>query len=338
MVGLRWALRRLCQQEILNSSRGLSKSKREGLESRLQLLGREYSSAGRGIGVWGACFDGGQPHEGTGEAPGLLREAGLLGRLRETGCSVIDHGDLVGSRGGQEEVLEFSKRTAAQVKAILDQGQVAVTLGGDHSIGLGTLAGSLQHNPDTVVLWVDAHADINTPASSTSGNMHGMPVSFHLPSLSSDLTPWLDPVLSPQRIAYLGLRDVDPPEQAVLESLGIASYYTQDLDRLGVAGALGEALTRIDPGGQRPIHLSFDIDVLDPSEAPATGTRVRGGLTLREGLQLAHLVSCTGRLAAVDMVEVNPRLARDAGDAERTVEAAGSILLAALGLRKQPPL
>jgi len=140
------------------------------------------------------------------------------------------------------------------------------------------------------------------------------------------------------RIAYLGLRDVDPPEQAVLESLGIASYYTQDLDRLGVAGALGEALTRIDPEGQRPIHLSFDIDVLDPNEAPATGTRVRGGLTLREGLQIAHLVSCTGRLAAVDMVEVNPRLARDAGDAERTVEAAGSILLAALGLRKQPPL
>merc|ERR1719151_556045 len=219
----------------------------------------------------------------------------------------MDHGDLVGSRGGQEEVLEFSKRTAAQVKAILAQGQVAVTLGGDHSIGLGTLAGSLQHNPNTVVLWVDAHADINTPASSTSGNMHGMPVSFHLPSLSSDLTPWIDPLLSPQRIAYLGLRDVDPPEQSVLESLGIASYYVQDLDRLGVAGALGEALTRI----------------------------VRGGLTLREGLQLAHLVSCTGRLAAVDMVEVNPRLARDAGDAERTVEAAGSILLAALGLRKQ---
>ena len=156
MVGLRWALRRLGQQGALNSRRGLSK--REGLE----LMGREYSSAGRGIGIWGACFDGGQPHEvlsfakpqqrqkqmkslscqGTGEAPGLLREAGLLRRLREGGCSVTDHGDLVsllslaagcvynsllqqvGSRGGQEEVLEFSKRTAAQVKAILDQGQV----------------------------------------------------------------------------------------------------------------------------------------------------------------------------------------------------------------------
>jgi len=336
MVGLRWALRRLLgQQGSLNSSQGISKSQETTLT--WQTLSREYSSAGRGIGVWGACFDGGQPHQGTGEAPGLLREAGLLKRLKEGGHSVTDHGDLAGPRGGPEEVLEFSKRTAERVKAILDQGQVAVTLGGDHSIGLGTLAGSLQHNPDTVVLWVDAHADINTPSSSTSGNMHGMPVSFHLPSLSSDLTPWIDPVLSPQRIAYLGLRDVDPPEQAVLESLGIASYYVQDMDRLGVSNALGEALSRIDPEGKRPIHLSFDIDVLDPSEAPATGTRVRGGLTLREGLQLAHLVHTTGRLSAVDMVEVNPRLEKSPGDAERTVEAAGSILLAALGLRRQPP-
>ena len=129
-----------------------------------------------GVGLWGACFDGGQPHEGTGEAPGLLRAAGLVERLRGEGSLVTDHGDLVGTRGGQQEVLDFSRLVAARVKEILGKGQVAVTLGGDHSVGLGTVAGSLQHDPDTVVLWVDAHADINTLETSTTGNMHGMPV------------------------------------------------------------------------------------------------------------------------------------------------------------------
>ena len=144
----------------------------------------------RPIGVWGACFDQGQPHTGVGEAPQVMREAGLLKRLNALGCSVTDHGDITALRGEdqspptrQKEVAKFNQTTHNMVKQILDQGHIALTLGGDHSIGLGTVAGHLSSDPDCVVIWVDAHADINTISTSNSGNMHGMPVSFNIKQL-----------------------------------------------------------------------------------------------------------------------------------------------------------
>jgi len=307
--------------------------------SAIKIQNYQYSTFKRervpeGVGVFGACFDGGQPHRGTGQAPKLIREAGLVDRLKNMGCNIVDHGDLTGERGGKEEVFQFSKNVSETVSRILGMGQVAVTLGGDHSVGLGTLAGHLQHDPEAVVIWVDAHADINTLASSASGNMHGMPVSFNIQSLNNGEPSWLVPRLLPSRLAYLGLRDVEESERRVLDELGIAAYYIQDIDRLGLAGTVGEALARVDPGGNRNIHMSFDIDVLDPLEAPATGTKVRGGLTLREGQQLSALIHSTGRLRAVDLVEVNPALGKDNDEVERTVDAACNVIMASLGYRK----
>ena len=165
------------------------------------LLLRSVSVSGRGlpgvrrlsqlpVGVWGACFDQGQPHTGVGEAPQAPREAGLVSRLSGLGCAVTDHGDVRVVRGEdqsmatrQREVARFSGTAHNMVKQMVSQGQLAVTLGGDHSIALGTVAGHLACDPDCVVVWVDAHADINTLTSSNSGNMHGMPLSFNIKQL-----------------------------------------------------------------------------------------------------------------------------------------------------------
>ena len=142
------------------------------------------------VGIWGACFDQGQPHQGVGDAPHAMREAGLVTRLTKEGCSVTDHGDVVVVRGEdqtpntrQKEVAKFGEVAYNMVKKMVGEGEIAVTLGGDHSIALGTVAGHLACDPDCVVVWVDAHADINTLSSSESGNMHGMPLSFNIQQL-----------------------------------------------------------------------------------------------------------------------------------------------------------
>jgi len=303
-----------------------------------------HSSSNR-IGLFGACFDQGQPHQGVGEAPTLIRQAGLLQKLSRKGCTdVTDFGDLrvdrIDGKMEQSSVLQFNQSVSAQVEKILGEGRICLTLGGDHSVGLGTLAGHLAADPDAVVLWVDAHADINTLASTETGNMHGMPVSFNIEQLQEDnktqqpqLISWLSPRLKPSRLAYIGLRDVDPGEWAIIQKFSIPCFPMEAIDKLGISTVVMSALNMVDPMKERKIHLSFDIDVLDPSEAPATGTKVRGGLTLREALTLCEMVQDTGRLAAVDLVEVNPRLARTEDDLANTVEAAVEVILAAVGRR-----
>ena len=298
----------------------------------------------RSVGVWGACFDQGQRHPGAGEGPAVLRSSGLLERLSELGVSVADHGDIRELRS-EEDTLEtrqratarFSRVTRDKVKSILESGHMALTLGGDHSIGLGSVAASLEHDPDTVVVWVDAHADINTMTTSNSGNMHGMPVSFNIPELREefpheDLMDWITPGLDTSRLVYIGLRDVEEEERKILEKLSITAYYMSDVDRLGINHVVSEALTRLDKSGTRNIHLSFDIDALDPVEASATGTPVRGGLSLREGMTVCDMIQRTGRLSAMDLVEINPRLG-DEREVMKTVESAQLLIYSALGLR-----
>ena len=299
----------------------------------------------RKVGVWGACFDQGQRHPGASEGPDVIRSSGLLQKLSVMGVEVEDHGDVRVERSADHDNLEnrqratakFSHTTFDMVRKILGKGQLALTLGGDHSVGLGTVAASLQHDADTVVVWVDAHADINTMTSSNSGNMHGMPVSFNIPQLAEQfphpqLMDWITPRLDPARIVYIGLRDVEEAERSILTRLNIAAYYMSDIDRLGISNVISEALEKMDPDGRRKIHLSFDIDALDPSEASATGTPVRGGLTLREGMTVCDLIQRTGRLSAMDIVEVNPRLG-DTVEVKKTVDSAALLIYSALGLR-----
>ena len=234
-------------------------------------------------------------------------------------------------------VCAVTRKLSSQVYEHAKEGRFVLTLGGDHSIAIGTISGSAKAmrerlGREIAVIWVDAHADINTPEISDSGNIHGMPVAF-LTGLASDQPDapfgWIqdDQRISVKKLVYIGLRDVDRGEKKLLREHGIKAFSMHDVDRHGIGRVMDMALGWI--GSDTPIHLSFDIDALDPMWAPSTGTAVRGGLTLREGDFIAECVHQTGSLIALDLVEVNPSL--EAQGAMETVRAGVSIVRSALG-------
>ena len=218
-----------------------------------------------------------------------------------------------------------SKLADAVEKSIRD-GRFPLVLGGDHSIGVGSLSGILRVRPNVGVIWVDAHADLNTPATSGSGNMHGMPIGLLMdhPTESVDVStlPGFEflidgPRLSPDQIVYIGLRDVDPTERRWIRELGIKAFTMYDIDHYGIGGVMDktfEHLFKDDPN--RPLHLSYDIDAVDPVLAPATGTTVRGGLTYREAHFVGEAVAQSGNLSSAEIVELNPTLSHGAGGDE----------------------
>ncbi|CAE6502089.1 unnamed protein product [Rhizoctonia solani] len=219
------------------------------------------------------------------------------------------------------------------------KGELPLTLGGDHSLAMGTISGVLSAYPEACVVWVDAHADINTPSTSTSGNIHGMPLSFLLgiagevPRVESGPQPfeWIKPILRPDRLVYIGLRDVDNGEKQILREHGIRAYSMHEVDRYGIGRVVELALAYVNPDGNRPIHLSFDVDALDPSVAPSTGTPVRGGLTFREGHYICEAIAETGLLVGLDIMEVNPSLGAGDADVSATVAVGCSLARSALG-------
>lgn len=234
-------------------------------------------------------------------------------------------------------VCAVTKELSNQVYTHAKEGRFVLTLGGDHSIAIGTISGTAKAmrerlGRDIGVIWVDAHADINTPEVSDSGNIHGMPLAY-LTGLASDKPDapfgWLNDEqrISPKKLVYIGLRDVDRAEKKILRENGIKAFSMHDIDRHGIGKVMDMALGWI--GSDTPIHLSFDIDALDPMWAPSTGTAVRGGLTLREGDFIAECVHGTGSLIALDLVEVNPSLEKQG--AVDTVRAGVSIVRCALG-------
>jgi len=234
-------------------------------------------------------------------------------------------------------VSAVTKRLSEQVYEHTSKGRFVLTLGGDHSIAIGTISGTAKAvrertGRDIAVVWVDAHADINTPETSESGNIHGMPVAF-LTGLAKekreDIFGWLkdENMISVKKLVYIGLRDVDSGEKKILKEHGIRAFSMHDIDRHGIGKVMDMALGWI--GSDTPIHLSFDIDALDPMWAPSTGTAVRGGLTLREGDFIAECVAETGSLIALDLVEVNPSLEEQG--AHETIRAGCSIVRCALG-------
>lgn len=231
-------------------------------------------------------------------------------------------------------VSECNKRIFEACVNAHSAGTLPVVIGGDHSIGTATVAAALENNPDTCVLWVDAHADINTPKTSGSGNLHGCPVSFIM-GLDKDSYPpefsWIPAKLKPGKIAYIGLRDVDSGEKRILKENNISAFSMYHVDKYGIGKVVEMALDMINPDRKFPIHMSYDVDAIDPSFVPATGTRVEGGLTLREGLFIAEDVAQTGLLSSLDIVETNPLLADHEDHVLDTVSAACAIGRCALG-------
>jgi arginase len=196
---------------------------------------------------------------------------------------------------------------------------------------MGTISGTLDAYPDACVIWIDAHADINTTETTESGNIHGMPVSFLL-GLGDKIEEfaWVKPALKANRLVYIGLRDVDAGEKKILKDNNIRAFSMHEVDKYGIGKVVEMALDYVNPKRDLPIHLSFDVDALDPSVAPSTGTPVRGGLTFREGHYICEALWETGLLVALDLMEVNPSLA-DEASVKQTVAVGCSLVRSALG-------
>lgn len=301
-----------------------------------------------------------------------LVQAGLLDQLREDLDYQVDYDGQVhyyeditptndpDHRGMKKprSVSAVTEKLSSQVYSHARDGKFVLTLGGDHSIAVGSISGTQKAvrerlgGRETAVIWVDAHADINIPEMSPSGNIHGMPMAF-LTRLAreekKDIFGWLgdEHVVSTRKLVYIGLRDVDRGEKKLLRENGIKAFSMHDIDRYfflsslylrpniqtneqdrhGIGRVVEMALAHI--GNDTPIHLSFDVDALDPQWAPSTGTPVRGGLTLREGDFICECVHETGNLVAMDLVEVNPSL--EEKGATETIRAGCSLVRSALG-------
>ncbi|XP_048481756.1 arginase, hepatic isoform X2 [Plutella xylostella] len=298
------------------------------------------------VGILGVPFEKGQKKYGVSVAPAALRCAGLVEQLRQIeGLDVKDFGDVdipksppsarVDNMEHLEQVSACAQALSTRVAEVLRDGRVVVTIGGDHSIGVGSVDGHYKVNEDMILIWVDAHADINTNETSDSGSVHGMPVALLCRELS-DYWPylptmdWQVPRFSIKNLGYIGLRSVDSYERLAIEKYNIPTFAMEDVDTHGIKSSVQHVLQQLDPRGEKPIHVSFDIDSLDALEAPSTGTPVRGGLTLREGINMMETIYATGRLRAVDLVEINPAIGTDT-DRRHTIDAGLSILKAALG-------
>lgn len=302
------------------------------------------------MGIILAPFSGGQPKDGVEEGPLYLMKAGLQGDMEKLGWrttveepfdmaqimarKAAEMHDTIGKVQRPRLTGDVTKLLFERVQKVAKEGRFPLTLGGDHSVAIGTVAGVLSAYPDAGVIWVDAHADINTMTGTLSGNLHGCPVSIlmglekqHIPS-SFD---WVPHLLKPHKIAYIGLREVDEAEKAILHDLHIAAFSMHHIDRYGMNTVIKMAMEAVSPRGTEPIMVSYDVDAIDPLYVPATGTPVRGGLSFREALFLAERVAETGRLVALDIVECNPKLGRTDDHVTDTISAGCAIARCCMG-------
>ncbi|MDB5027402.1 MAG: Arginase [Candidatus Eremiobacteraeota bacterium] len=280
------------------------------------------------VDVVGVPMDLGADRRGVDMGPSAIRYARLKESLEKLGIEVTDHGNLRVPVPESATPAEQNAKYYPIIKAVCDelatvvrdvigQGGFPLVLGGDHSIAIGTIAGVARARGKAPgVIWVDAHGDINTPLTSPSGNVHGMPVHFALQEHAVD----------PQRMAFIGLRDVDEGEKRAIRELGVKAFAMSDIDRLGMSRVIDEALAIV-ADGEDSVHISFDMDGVDPREAPGVGTPVPGGITYREAHLLMEAVAGSGTLGSLEITETNPIL-----DSEnRTAILAVELILSALG-------
>ncbi|VDK26784.1 unnamed protein product [Taenia asiatica] len=270
------------------------------------------------MGIVAAAVDKGQPKDGVQKGPKEIQEHGLEKLFKKLGAKVNDYGGVTQPKDRETDVILNCENQRALVKTTIEltecvaksvsENDMTLMLGGDHSIGIGSIAGHLKIFPTSFVVWVDAHADINTPRSSVSRHTHGMPLSFLLKA-TSKLIPQthgfetIKPVLEVKQLLYIGLRDVDAPELKFIKDLNIPYFDMDDVRSIGIEGVMETTLKTIMRFGPNcQIHLSFDIDGLDPKYAASTVTPVPGGLTLEEGKYICKTLGQTGRLTVLVFV------------------------------------
>ncbi len=290
----------------------------------------------------GVPLDLGAARRGVDMGPSALRIAELASTLQELGHRVADDGNisvpqretLTHSRGELEEITQVCRELAEHTARAIRNGEFPLVLGGDHSLAAGSVAGVAtafaEQGERIGVIWLDAHGDLNTPETSTSGNVHGMPAAHLLgegdAGMSSIATP--APALLPENIVYVGLRDLDSPERAFILRRGITAFTMRNIDQRGLTSVMNEAIAKAskDTAG---IYLSCDADWVDPSEAPGVGTPVPGGATFREAHLAMEMLADSGLLVGMDFVEINPVLDR----VNRSARLGVQLIASALGKR-----
>lgn len=290
----------------------------------------------KGISIIGVPLDLGADRRGVDMGPSAIRYAGLRERLEALGYEIDDRGDIVVNRPdvcqveGESlkylnEIERVNNELCQRVNEAMEQGRFPLVLGGDHSIAIGTIAGILQHKK-TGVIWFDAHGDINTVETSPSGNIHGMSVAVSLGSGHERLRAigGINTRLDPSKIVMIGIRDLDPGEKVLLKKLGIVVFTMHEIDIMGMAKVMEEAI-RIVSDGTDGIHVSFDMDVIDPLYAPGVGTPVVGGLTYRESHLAMELISKANIVTSAEFAEVNTVLDNKNQTAKLAVALIGSL-------------
>ena len=300
----------------------------------------------RPVHIIGVPLDLGGGRRGVDMGPSALRIAGLGEQLAALGYTVLDKGDLPTPIPETQELRDEHKKYIRDIAKVcqkvyqsalssLDQEAMPLVIGGDHSIGAGSVAAAAEwarrtrHLP-IGLLWVDAHGDMNTPATSLSGNVHGMPLAallgpepFELSKIGS-----FSPKVLPAHTVLVGIRNLDEREKVAVRDSGVHVFTMKDIDRQGIASIVEQAVN-LAGSGTAGIHVSFDIDVCDPLIAPGVGTPVKGGLDYREAHTLMEIVADSGLLTSLDLVEVNPTL-----DVRNTTAQLGvELALSALGMK-----
>ena len=296
------------------------------------------------IAIIGAPLDLGQGRRGVDMGPSAVRVAGLGERLRQLGYSVEDTGNIdiaqaesLRDTGPAEarflpEIAMACTRLGERALCALRIQQVPLVLGGDHSIAAGTVAGVaayfLEKKQKIGMLWMDAHADMNTPESSPSGNVHGMPLACCVGVGPAELTNIFNfaPKVEAGNVALVGIRDVDEIERGTVKGTGVRAFTMRDLDERGMRTVVDEAIG-IACNGTAGFHLSLDMDFVDPEYAPGVGTPVRGGATYREAHLAMEMICDSGRMLSMEVVEVNPVI----DEVNRTADLAVELILSAMG-------
>jgi arginase len=271
----------------------------------------------RSIKLLGIPFDFGQDHFGVRMAADFLKDSGLKEKLKQIAPvrnlgninlpfrekdSLITHSSIKSSRQASNANQEISRYL--ENEDLSDN--FLLNIGGDHGMALGTIHGILAARPDTVVIWADAHGDINTPETSPTGNFHGMPLAFLLNAARHEDFQWMKNFIRREKLILIGPRDLDQGEKDIIQKLSIQYFSSQDLNTIGAKEIIEMALHRADPLGTCPIHLSFDVDLCDQKDIKSTGTRVPDGPKLEEIFLLGGVLAQTGRLKSMDVVEFNP--------------------------------
>ena len=298
----------------------------------------------RRIRVLGVPLDMGASRRGVDMGPSAMRVAGLEARLEALGHQVTDGGNILveiaetqafGSTNARylKQIADTCTRTAEAVLETLEEGLTPLVLGGDHSLAVGSITGVAEHyrrqKQRIGVLWIDAHSDINTPDTSPSGNVHGMPLASLLGMGPEALTKIFGyaPKIAPENTVLVGVRDIDAAERENIKRAGLTEVYTmRDIDERGMRAVMEEAL-RAAGRGTAGYHVSLDMDWIDPEDAPGVGTPVRGGATYREAHLAMEIIADHGRMVSFEMVEVNPVI----DEHNRTADLAVQLACSAFG-------